>query len=97
MGPAQQLVNIRRHPHMFARRHLAGCARKSVRCRPPLFANMTDQQFPKTCRPTFGGSRRREMAQRPEVRASTALGGTSRSAACARKCSRERVREFYGL
>ena len=47
MGPAQQLVNIRRHPHMFARRHLARCARKSIRCRPPLFANMTGQQFPK--------------------------------------------------
>ena len=51
----------------------------------------------KTCRPSIGGSRRRETAQRPELRASTALGGTRRSAACARKCFRERVREFYGL
>jgi len=48
-----------------------------------------------TCRPTLGGSRRRETAQRSEIRASTALGGTSRSAACARECSRERVREPY--
>ena len=51
-----------------------------------------EQRFPKTCRPTFGGSQRRETAQRPEIRASTALGGTRRSAACARKCSRECAR-----
>jgi len=62
------------------------------------------RRFPKTCRPSFGGSRRRETAQRVEVRASTALGGTRRSAGCARKFSRERgercdvrAREFYGL
>jgi hypothetical protein len=43
--------------------------------------------YAKTCRPSFGGSRRSETAQRLEMRASTALGGTRRSAACARKYS----------
>jgi len=44
--------------------------------------------------PSFDGSRRRETAQRADVRASTALGGTRRSVACARKRSHERDERF---
>ena len=50
-----------------------------------LTSGLALQPKPKTRRPLLGGSRRRETAQRPEIRASTALGGTRRSAACAQE------------